>query len=321
MTRPPNTVALAKALAGISLDEVEPAPDRLQRHFELRDFETTIAPSTLQSAAKKKAAGTSPGFVEPIQPVKLDTRISRVDNLTHVPGDFAKPEFTRYDMHDLEQLANLPPRANILLLTPIIEFSYWKVSDPPGDTTLPYRGGTTNGLEILNDHNRQIDRTNSANAAKHDIHFDRFTYDPFEDLGRSLSVFHKRIRHVPYVTAVGFTQTHAKFISEAGGVIIVVCEPGGEFSPGQSVEHQMDFATTVHKTILQKNATTAANGNSYSTLAEVLVQCASPPDRADINDDFHNVLEVSKYTSVTAKLLAQRIFQCKTGAQCKTCQV
>lgn len=45
--------------------------------------------------------------------------------------------------------------------------------------------------------------------------------DPFEHLGRSLSKRHARIRHVPYISKIGFTNTHLAFMRQANAVIIV----------------------------------------------------------------------------------------------------
>jgi len=49
--------------------------------------------------------------------------------------------------------------------------------------------------------------------------------DPFEMLGLALSKQHRKIRHVPYVPSVGFTQTHGIFLTKSDAVIVVSCEP------------------------------------------------------------------------------------------------
>jgi len=49
--------------------------------------------------------------------------------------------------------------------------------------------------------------------------------DPFEPFGRSLTEYHSNIRHVPYVATYDMTDTHRHLLNNAGGVIVVVCEP------------------------------------------------------------------------------------------------
>jgi hypothetical protein len=64
--------------------------------------------------------------------------------------------------------------------------------------------------------------------------------DPFEILGRSLASYHPRIRNVPYIPAVGFTDTHEAFLSQADAVIVVLCEP--QSSKRESLKRQLAFA-------------------------------------------------------------------------------
>ncbi|KAI6906171.1 hypothetical protein KC318_g12146 [Hortaea werneckii] len=52
--------------------------------------------------------------------------------------------------------------------------------------------------------------------------------DPFESLGKAFAKHHRRIRHVPYVPAVGFTETHEAFLAQADAVILVSCGGGSE---------------------------------------------------------------------------------------------
>jgi len=47
--------------------------------------------------------------------------------------------------------------------------------------------------------------------------------DPFEPLGKALSVYHRRVRHVPYLPSRGMTETHETFCHHAAFIIIVVC--------------------------------------------------------------------------------------------------
>ncbi|KAF1810992.1 hypothetical protein P152DRAFT_450580 [Eremomyces bilateralis CBS 781.70] len=46
--------------------------------------------------------------------------------------------------------------------------------------------------------------------------------DPFEPLGRALSGFHPKVRHVPYVPSIGMRDIHREFLAEAGAVIVVL---------------------------------------------------------------------------------------------------
>ncbi|KAK4893251.1 hypothetical protein LTR27_008373 [Elasticomyces elasticus] len=66
----------------------------------------------------------------------------------------------------------------------------------------------------------------------------RYATDPFEMLGKALSKQHRRVRHVPYVPSVGFTETHDQFLEKADAVIAVSCEPemNGGASPGVDLE-------------------------------------------------------------------------------------
>ncbi|KAJ9624557.1 hypothetical protein H2203_005292 [Taxawa tesnikishii (nom. ined.)] len=72
--------------------------------------------------------------------------------------------------------------------------------------------------------------------------------DPFEILGRTLSRYHARIRHVPYVPAVGLTDTHLAWLRRAGAVLTVNCESVVEIkdvNPEDSLASQASFATAV----------------------------------------------------------------------------
>lgn len=48
--------------------------------------------------------------------------------------------------------------------------------------------------------------------------------DPFEPLGRALTAYHERIKHVPF-TRDGFTAMHSSFLAYADAVIVVFAEP------------------------------------------------------------------------------------------------
>ncbi|KAF2810584.1 uncharacterized protein BDZ99DRAFT_475502 [Mytilinidion resinicola] len=67
--------------------------------------------------------------------------------------------------------------------------------------------------------------------------------DPFEPLGRALAQRHARIRHVPYVPAVGMTDTHLAFLRHAGAVVVVVVVSSEE--DGKGAGGQWEFARGV----------------------------------------------------------------------------
>lgn len=138
-------------------------------------------------------------------------------------------------------------------------------------------------------------------ASVENISREKDTIDPFEAFGRALCLYHKRIRHVPYVPKTGYTETHAAFLSQADAIITVICEP--EWDKDQSVLRQMDFAKASLDAVEGKEA------NVSNTL--VLVQCGSEKHRTLANASFKHVIEVSSYDDEVAKHLAQAIFKSK----------
>ncbi|KAJ9624424.1 hypothetical protein H2203_005159 [Taxawa tesnikishii (nom. ined.)] len=71
--------------------------------------------------------------------------------------------------------------------------------------------------------------------------------DPFETLGRTLSQYHRRIRHVPYVADVGLTDTHLAWLRRASAVLTVNCELVGikDVDPEHNLANQASFASAV----------------------------------------------------------------------------
>jgi hypothetical protein len=49
--------------------------------------------------------------------------------------------------------------------------------------------------------------------------------DPFEPFGRRLAGHHANIRHVPYVAKHGMVEVHEQLLDDAGGVIVIICQP------------------------------------------------------------------------------------------------
>ena len=128
---------------------------------------------------------------------------------------------------------------------------------------------------------------------------DETNMDPFEVFGRALIQYHKRIRHVPYVPKVGFTETHDAWISQADAVIVVVCEP--DRFKHESMSNQMDFAEATLDAVEDKEA----NASS----AMVLVQCGEDEFRPPVDASFMSVVECTTYDAEIAKHIARAIFK------------
>ncbi|CAK4032633.1 Hypothetical predicted protein [Lecanosticta acicola] len=128
--------------------------------------------------------------------------------------------------------------------------------------------------------------------------------DPFEILGRAFSRHHRRIRHVPYVPRVGFTETHDAFLSQADAVIVVICEP--ETAKHEALGHQVDFAEAAHGGL---------DGNYFERPASnpmILIQCGDPngsfwPDLST----FDSVLKCRAYDTEMAQQIARKIFNAR----------
>ena len=171
-------------------------------------------------------------------------------------------KFSRASETNLQTIRSLLPAANILLFTPVII--------PAGEQLETY-------LESESE-----------------------TMDPFEHFGKALSFFHSKIRHVPYVAKVGFTETHHAFVSEADAVVTVVCEPAGPIDKYSSVSNQMDFAEAALDSLESKEANAAD--------ALVLVQCGANEYRSQVCPTFTNVIECKAYNARIAQSIAQTIF-------------
>lgn len=65
--------------------------------------------------------------------------------------------------------------------------------------------------------------------------------DPFEPLGKALSGYHRRVRHVPYIPSRGMTGTHETFCYHAASIIVVVCSALNN----SNVKGQQNFAQAV----------------------------------------------------------------------------
>lgn len=170
--------------------------------------------------------------------------------------------FTRAKPESLGALATLPDNATLLVLTPVLA---------PAGTAPP-------------------------SIAQEG------TVDPFEPFGLALCDRHPNVRHVPYVPAVGFTDTHAYFINKADVVVVMVCEPDRRRE--DSLSDQMDFAEEVLDEINDPDIPGAAD-------MLVLVQCRHERFGIVVDEGFENVVEASTYNVEVAKAIADAIFRFK----------
>jgi hypothetical protein len=128
--------------------------------------------------------------------------------------------------------------------------------------------------------------------------------DPFEILGRELSKQHHRLRHVPYVPAVGMTETHAAFIEQAAAVIVVMCEPDGP-EGGQSLKQQRSFADDV---VIKQLEDLSDEEDDEAKAPFVLIRFDSKTD-GRTKDDYKNVLHALALTATSSKEAAQLLFK------------
>jgi hypothetical protein len=81
--------------------------------------------------------------------------------------------------------------------------------------------------------------------------------DPFERFVRRFAAHRPRVRHVPYVARVGMSAEHRRHIHEAGGVVVVMCEPEAIADPDTAarqidgVMFQLAFARDAAFQLLQ----------------------------------------------------------------------
>ena len=128
--------------------------------------------------------------------------------------------------------------------------------------------------------------------------------DPFEILGRELSKQHHRLRHVPYVPAVGMTETHAAFIEQAAAVIVVMCEPDGP-EGGQSLKQQRSFADDV---VIKQLEDLSDEEDDEAKAPFVLIRFDSKTD-GRTKDDYKNVLHAPALSATSSKEAAQLLFK------------
>lgn len=124
--------------------------------------------------------------------------------------------------------------------------------------------------------------------------------DPFETLGRALSRHHRRVRHVPYLPAVGFTNTHEAFLDQADAVIVVIAEP--DTLQHHGLARQVDFAEAVQDGL--------EDGRIFNERLLSLIQCGDPkggfwPDLSQ----FANVLKCRALDADMAQQISRKLFE------------
>jgi len=119
--------------------------------------------------------------------------------------------------------------------------------------------------------------------------------DPFEPLGRALSAYHGRVRHVPYLPSRGMTTTHSAFCSVAGSIVIVACRTVENHGPisSASLEGQQHFVRDIRDMAL-----------TYRVQV-VLVEIGD----IDCSHLFHTVVQCSDYATDTLETVARLIFR------------
>jgi hypothetical protein len=113
--------------------------------------------------------------------------------------------------------------------------------------------------------------------------------DPFEPLGKALSVYHRRVRHVPYLASRGMTDTHETFCHHAAFIIIVVCSAVNN----SNLKGQRSFAQAVISLTLASTATV------------LLVEVG---DGGGEMGGFSTVLRCGDYRNATLERVADLIF-------------
>ncbi|WPH00979.1 Hypothetical protein R9X50_00381300 [Acrodontium crateriforme] len=124
--------------------------------------------------------------------------------------------------------------------------------------------------------------------------------DPFEPLGRILGQCHKRIRHVPYVPSIGFTDIHSGFVKQAGAIFAVICQPAtGHVDT--SLSEQAKFAESV-ATLLDSSSDPDDKNTPL-----FLLQFVANENCVNLSS-YEHVLRFDVYNVETAKEMARLIF-------------
>lgn len=138
--------------------------------------------------------------------------------------------------------------------------------------------------------------------------------DPFEPLGRAMTRYHQRVKHVPF-TKHGFTDVHRAFLEYGGAVVIVLAEPArssgsdhprstGRKDAEPGVRSQSQFGKDVMKALRELGV----------CMPLVLVVCAEcgkssgPIKLASEPDTFGTVLHVGAYDATCLEQIAWKMF-------------
>lgn len=121
---------------------------------------------------------------------------------------------SRSPARNIAQLRDLPASAILILFTPVMV--------PPG-----FHPHAANSPAKPSEEISCVVPTPNAPPPPSS----KLATDPFESLGKAFAKHHHRIRHVPYVPAVGFTDTHEAFLAQADAVILVSCGGSEQHSP------------------------------------------------------------------------------------------
>lgn len=125
--------------------------------------------------------------------------------------------------------------------------------------------------------------------------------DPFECLGRSLSKWHSRVRHVPFVAKVGLTDLHVAWIRKAGAVVVVNCDPTllVDTKTNNNMPCQAKFATQA------ANILHSVRGGSQVPLSGVYISpCSASPTNTS---GYDNVVVCSSYSEAIMEKAASML--------------
>lgn len=125
--------------------------------------------------------------------------------------------------------------------------------------------------------------------------------DPFECFGRSLSKWHSRIRHVPFVAKVGLTDLHVAWIRKAGAIVVVNCDPTLliDTKTNNNMPCQAKFATQA------ENILHDVRGGSQVPLSGVYISpCSASPTNTS---GYDNVVVCSSYSEAIMEKAASML--------------
>ena len=108
-------------------------------------------------------------------------------------------------------------------------------------------------------------------SAQEDAHRSKLAVDPFECLGQTLALYGAgKLCHVPFVSSVGFTETHRHWARQASAIIVINCEPAAsdDATVKLFLAKQQAFASAVFQTRVLEN-------HSQEYVPLVFIHCGS----------------------------------------------